>query len=96
MKLAVLFTFAVGLAVAAPAAESGANPQAASTNAFRVSIHVDAAKPLGELKPIWRFFGADEPNYAYMTNGRKLIGELGELAPKQVFFRAVPLRPRGW
>ena len=24
--------------------------------------------------PIWRFFGADEPNYAYMKDGRKLLG----------------------
>ena len=37
---------------------------------------------LGELKPIWRFFGADEPNYATMKNGQKLLGELGEMAPK--------------
>ena len=62
---------------------------------FPVSIRVDASKPIGELKPIWRFFGADEPNYAYMTNGRKLIGELGELAPKQVFFRAHNLLTSG-
>ena len=62
---------------------------------FPVSVRVDASKPVGELKPIWRFFGADEPNYAYMTNGRKLIGELGELAPKQVFFRAHNLLTSG-
>src|SRR5436190_13424556 len=62
---------------------------------FPVSIRVDASKPIGELKPIWRYFGADEPNYAYMTNGRKLIGELGELAPKQVFFRAHNLLTSG-
>ncbi len=60
-----------------------------------VRIRVDAAKPVGGLKPIWRFFGADEPNYAYMTNGRKLIAELGELAPKQVFFRAHNLLTSG-
>ena len=62
---------------------------AADTNAasFRVDITVDAAKPLGELKPIWRMFGADEPNYATMKDGRKLIGELGALKPHDVFFR---------
>src|SRR5580765_3992955 len=54
---------------------------------FPVTINVDAASPLGELKPIWRFFGADEPNYATMKDGRKLIGELGTLRPKQVYFR---------
>ena len=31
---------------------------------FPVTIRVDASQPKGELKPIWRFFGADEPNYA--------------------------------
>src|SRR3954463_7070782 len=61
--------------------------QAAPAETFPVTIRVDASKPKGELKPIWRFFGADEPNYAYMTNGRKLVGELGELAPKNVYFR---------
>ena len=62
---------------------------AADTNAasFPVTITVDAGKPLGELKPIWRMFGADEPNYATMKNGRKLIGELGALKPHDVFFR---------
>lgn len=59
------------------------------TNApFPVTIAVDAAKPLGELKPIWRFFGADEPNYATMPDGKKLISELGALAPNKIYFRA--------
>jgi xylan 1,4-beta-xylosidase len=68
---------------------------AVAADSFPVSIRVDAAKPKAELKPIWRFFGADEPNYAYLTNGRKLIGELGELRPKQVFFRAHNLLTSG-
>ena len=62
---------------------------------FPVSIRVDAAKTTGDLKQIWRFFGADEPNYAYMKNGRKLVGELGEMAPKRVFFRAHNLLTSG-
>jgi xylan 1,4-beta-xylosidase len=55
---------------------------------FPVAVHVDAARTRGPLRQIWRFFGADEPNYATMKNGRKLIGELGEMAPRQVYFRA--------
>jgi xylan 1,4-beta-xylosidase len=56
---------------------------------FPVKIQVDAAKSTGEIHPIWRFFGADEPNYAYMKDGRKLIGELGQMRPTgEVFFRA--------
>ncbi len=54
---------------------------------FPVQIEVDASDVLGELKPIWRFFGCDEPNYATMKDGRKLLGELGELRPQQVHFR---------
>ncbi|MHA3775555.1 GH39 family glycosyl hydrolase [Verrucomicrobiota bacterium sgz303538] len=62
---------------------------------FAVAIHVDAAKPLGVLKPIWRYFGADEPNYAYMKDGKKLLAELGEMAPKSVYFRAHNLLTSG-
>jgi xylan 1,4-beta-xylosidase len=69
--------------------------RAAETAPFPVTIRVDAAKPLGPLKPIWRYFGADEPNYAYMKDGQKLLGELGELAPKQVYFRAHNLLTSG-
>jgi xylan 1,4-beta-xylosidase len=69
--------------------------RASSEEAFPVTITVDVAKPIGELKPIWRFFGADEPNYAYMKDGSKLLGELGALAPKQVYFRAHHLLTSG-
>jgi len=48
---------------------------------FPVHIQVDAGKTTGEIRPIWRFFGADEPNYAYMKDGRKLIAELGQMRP---------------
>jgi xylan 1,4-beta-xylosidase len=68
---------------------------ATAAESFPVTIHVDAAKTKGELKPIWRFFGADEPNYATMKNGRKLIGELGDLAPKRVYFRTHNLLTSG-
>lgn len=62
---------------------------------FPVEIRINAASPTGELKPIWRFFGADEPNYATMPNGRKLLGELGEMKPKEVFFRTHNLMTSG-
>ena len=69
--------------------------EAKAADPFPVSIRIDAAKTRGQLKPIWRFFGADEPNYAYMKHGQKLIGELGELKPKQVYFRAHNLLTSG-
>ncbi|RZL35374.1 MAG: beta-xylosidase [Rubrivivax sp.] len=54
---------------------------------FPVQMAVDASRPVGELKPIWRFFGADEPNVATMKDGRKLMKRLGELKPGSVYFR---------
>jgi xylan 1,4-beta-xylosidase len=57
--------------------------------AFPVTIEVDASMPIGELTPIWRFFGADEPNYATMHDGRKLLAELGAIGPRgATYFRA--------
>ncbi|HKP15224.1 MAG TPA: hypothetical protein VJT85_04140, partial [Gemmatimonadaceae bacterium] len=79
-----LSLFAVALL--APASLAGVSG-AQSAAPFPVEIRVDASRSLGPLTPIWRFFGADEPNYATMKDGRKLIGELGALRPKQVYFR---------
>ena len=50
---------------------------AAATESFPVTIGVDAGHPQGELKPIWRFFGGDEPNYSYAKNGETLLAHLG-------------------
>jgi xylan 1,4-beta-xylosidase len=69
--------------------------QAQEAPAFPVAIKVDVSKPLGELKPIWRYFGADEPNYAYMKDGKKLLKELGEMSPKNVYFRTHNLLTTG-
>jgi xylan 1,4-beta-xylosidase len=62
-----------------------ATPPAA---AFDVAITVDASQTHGPLKPIYRFFGADEPNYAYMEDGQKLLEDIGNLGPAQPYFRA--------
>ena len=69
--------------------------EAQAADSFEVSIRIDAAKTRGPLKPIWRFFGADEPNYAYMKHGQTLIAQLGELSPRQVFFRTHNLLTSG-
>jgi len=77
-------------------AASGAKPaQATTTAAFPVSIRVDAARTKGVLRPIWRYFGADEPNYAYMKDGKKLLAELGQLGPPTVYFRTHNLLTSG-
>ncbi|WP_193212399.1 GH39 family glycosyl hydrolase [Luteolibacter marinus] len=67
----------------------------AAADSFPVNIRVDAARPGNDLKPIWRFFGADEPNYATMKHGDELLGHLGSLKPDQVFFRAHSLLVTG-
>lgn len=52
-----------------------------------ISIIVDSSKPIGEMRPIWSFFGYDEPNYTTRSNGRKLLTELTELSPVPVNVR---------
>ena len=42
-----------------------------------VVIQVDANRNLGPLRPVWNYFGYDEPNYTYAPHGRELITELG-------------------
>ncbi|KIW98150.1 uncharacterized protein Z519_01734 [Cladophialophora bantiana CBS 173.52] len=54
---------------------------------LNVHITVHGDKKLGQFKPIYRFFGCDEPNYVYMKDGEKLIRKLGELGSDQVYFR---------
>ena len=61
---------------------------ALAADAMKVTLEVDASRPVGELRPIWRFFGYDEPNYTYMPDGKRLLGELGKLGRPQVFIRA--------
>jgi len=52
-----------------------------------VSIHVHPDHPAGQLKPVWNFFGYDEPNYTYAPNGRKLLGEISGLSAKRAYIR---------
>lgn len=60
-----------------------------------VDVRVDAGATLRPLPPIWRFFGADEPNYALDGEGDRLLAELGSLRPSQVYFRAHNLMTTG-
>jgi xylan 1,4-beta-xylosidase len=60
---------------------------AESAASFPVTIRVDVSQELGPLHPIWRFFGGDEPNYATIKDGQKLLEDFGKLRPKDVYFR---------
>ena len=84
VMLAAVTLLAVTLLAVTLLADQPAPPPA---DAFQVHVRVDAGKPGQLLRPIWRFFGADEPNYAYMKDGRRLVAELGRLAPGEVLFR---------
>jgi xylan 1,4-beta-xylosidase len=89
----------LSLAAAINAARLFAAETAVPAAPFAVTIQINAAQGVGEMKPFWRFFGADEPNYATMKDGRKLLAELGELRPKgstqPTFFRAHNLLTTG-
>ncbi len=52
-----------------------------------VQIQVDLAREQGNMKPIWAWFGYDEPNYTYMKDGKKLLSELAALSPVPVYVR---------
>ncbi len=67
--------------------------EADSNSTVTIRVHVD--RPTGAYAPIWSFFGADEPNYIYAANGRKLLGELATLSPVPVYFRAHNLLTTG-
>ena len=60
---------------------------AAVVHAQPVEIRVDAASSLGPYKPLYAYFGYDEPNYTYTKDGRKLIAELQALSPVPVEIR---------
>src|SRR5262245_26894288 len=66
-----------------------------SASAQPISIQVDTSKSLGPLKPIWSFFGYDEPNYTYMKDGKKLLSELAALSSVPVYVRTHSLLVTG-
>jgi len=60
-----------------------------------VSIDVDFNKETVPMKPVWAWFGNDEPNYAYMKDGQKLLTELSALSPVPVYLRTHNLLTSG-
>jgi xylan 1,4-beta-xylosidase len=52
-----------------------------------VTMRVDATASVGPFKPIYAYFGYDEPNYTYTQNGRELVGELAALSGAPVYIR---------
>jgi len=86
-------TTLLAVVLASPAVAQAPPPGATAT--FPVTVRVDARAEVGELRPIWRFFGYDEPNFTYMKDGQRLLGELSKLGPHPVFIRTHHLLTSG-
>ena len=72
----LLFLLAVSVFALSPSAQQS------------VTIRVDGSQSTGQPFPSsWNYFGYDEPNYTYMKNGRKLIGELSALGKTPAHLR---------
>jgi xylan 1,4-beta-xylosidase len=80
---------------AAIAVLAATSSSAAENTTLPVGIVVDADRVLGPVNPVWRFFGADEPNYATMKDGRTTLATLGGLAPDRIYFRTHNLLTSG-
>ncbi len=81
MKTLSLFLFTICLL----AGSSGAAAQSTNDTIF---ITTNLANRIGEMKPIWGWFGYDEPNYTYMKDGKVLLTELAQLSKQPVYVRA--------
>jgi xylan 1,4-beta-xylosidase len=66
-----------------------------SQSQIPVTIQVDLQKEKGEAKPIWAWFGYDEPNYTYMKDGQKLLTEISRLSKVPVYVRTHSLLVTG-
>jgi xylan 1,4-beta-xylosidase len=76
------------LAACAPAASTPAARGQSADPPGLVRLDVDLDARLGEMYPMWAYFGYDEPNYTYSWEGKKLLTELAELSPVPVYVRA--------
>ncbi|MBI3347161.1 MAG: beta-xylosidase [Burkholderiales bacterium] len=72
-----------------------AAPLCFSQKITAVHLQVDLTEDKGPLKPMWAWFGYDEPNYTYMKDGKKLLSELAALSPVPVYVRAHNLMTSG-
>ena len=67
----------------------------AQTQPDTATITVELKQQTGDMKPIWAWFGYDEPNYTYMKDGKKLLSEIAALSPVPVYVRAHSLLVTG-
>ena len=60
-----------------------------------VVVKVNFGQEIGPMRPIWAFWGYDEPNYTYMKDGKKLLSEIAQLSPVPVNVRTHSLLVTG-
>ena len=92
-----LFALLTAVAVAAGGFALASQPETQTPAAAdsRVTIRVDTTNSSGPMRHVWAWFGYDEPNYTYMKDGTKLLGELAALSPVPVYVRAHNLLTTG-
>jgi len=73
----------------------GLRPAFSQTVNKPVEVKIMLDKPVGDMYPMWAWFGYDEPNYTYMKDGKKLLTELAALSPTPVYVRAHSLLVSG-
>lgn len=61
----------------------------------RADIKINFDKKIAEMKPVWAWFGYDEPNFTYMKDGQKLLTDISNLSPVPVYVRAHNLLTSG-
>ncbi len=69
------------------------SPAQQPPESVKVQVHADQSQ--GPISPIWNYFGYDEPNYTYASNGKKLLGELAALGPVPAYVRVHNLLTTG-
>ncbi|MBW3630515.1 MAG: beta-xylosidase [Gemmatimonadetes bacterium] len=79
---------AAALATTVPALRSPGSAQTVAPSASSAAITVSLGQRVGEMYPMWAYFGYDEPNYTYSWEGKKLLTEISELSPVPVYVRA--------
>ncbi len=61
----------------------------------KADIKINFDRKIAEMKPIWAWFGYDEPNYTYMKDGQKLLTDLSKISPVPVYVRTHNLLTSG-
>jgi xylan 1,4-beta-xylosidase len=70
-------------------------PAFSQTTEKPVEVKIMLDKSVGNMYPMWSWFGYDEPNYTYMKDGKKLLTELSALSPAPVYVRTHSLLVSG-